>query len=100
MFFILLYSNVFNPQKKINLDNPLTPSQKGTVAVRYYLEKTKPEDIQRDRDAVLSVTAQDVKSFKKMVADVLNQKTFCVYGNEEKLKSAKEIFGALEPISK
>ncbi|MCL6098586.1 MAG: insulinase family protein [Bacteroidetes bacterium] len=83
-----------------NLDNPLTPSQKGNVAVRYYLEKTKPEDIQRDRDAVLNVTVQDVKSFKKMVAEVLNQKTFCVYGNEEKLKSAKDIFGALEPISK
>lgn len=83
-----------------NLDNPLTPSQKGNVAVRYYLEKTTPENIQKDRDEVLSVTLQDIKAFKKMVADVLNQKTFCVYGNEEKVKSAKDIFGALEPISK
>jgi presequence protease len=82
-----------------NLDNPLTPSQKGNVAVRYFLEKNSPEIVQKDRDAVLSTTLSDVKGMKKFVADILDQKTFCVYGNEDKIKSAKELFGNIVPLS-
>lgn len=82
------------------IDKPLTPSGKGELAVKYYVEKTNPEDIQAERDAILSVTLKDIKSMKQMVADMLNQKAFCVYGNEDKIKSQKEIFGSLKNISR
>lgn len=74
------------------LDQPLTPSQKGNVALQYYFEKSTPEQKQRDREAVLSTTAEDVKSFQKMIADFLEQNTYCVYGNEEKVQENKALF--------
>ncbi|MGE5431920.1 MAG: insulinase family protein, partial [Syntrophomonadaceae bacterium] len=66
------------------IDMPLTPSQRGNTAVKYYLEKTKPEDLQKERDEVLSTTVQDIREMKKLVSDVVSKKTYCVYGNEEK----------------
>jgi Zn-dependent M16 (insulinase) family peptidase len=82
-----------------NLDNPLTASQKGNVALRNYLEKNSYQEVQKDRDAVLSTTLADIKGMKKFIADIMNQKTYCVYGNEEKIKAAKELFGEIEPLS-
>ncbi|MCX6122640.1 MAG: insulinase family protein [Ignavibacteriales bacterium] len=81
------------------LDHPLTPSQKGDVAVRYYLEKSKPEDQQHERDEVIGTTLSDIKAMRKMVADVLAQKVICVYGNEEKVKAQKDLFGKIEQIT-
>lgn len=83
-----------------DLDNPLTPSQKGDAAVRYYFEKTKAEDLQRDRDDVINVTLGDIKAMRPMVADILNQKVICVYGNEEKLTKEKDLFGRIEKTSR
>ncbi|HLP57744.1 MAG TPA: insulinase family protein, partial [Candidatus Deferrimicrobium sp.] len=82
------------------LDRPLPPSLKGNLAVRYYLEKTKPEDLQRDRDEILSVSLADIKAMKKMAVDILAQKAFCVYGSEEKINSHKELFGKIEKLER
>lgn len=83
-----------------NIDNPLTPSQKGNVAVRRYLEKTTKEDIQEERDAILSTTKEDIRSFAKMIGDVLAKDNYCVYGNEEKVNSEKELFTTLSKLDK
>lgn len=82
------------------LDRPLTPSDKGNAALRYYIEKTKPEDIQRERDEVLRVTLGDIKAMKKMASDILGQNAFCVYGSEEKINSHKELFGKIEKVDR
>ncbi|MEJ2054391.1 MAG: insulinase family protein [Calditrichaceae bacterium] len=82
------------------IDRPLTPSQQGNAAVRYYFEKTTREDLQKEREAALSVTAKDIKDMKKMVEDILSQNTYCVYGNEEKIQSEKKLFSELVPLSK
>ena len=80
------------------MDNPLTPSQKGNASVRNYLEKTSEADMQKEREEVLATSLQDIKQMKKFVSDVLNQKAYCVYGNEEKIKSKKELFGNITPL--
>ncbi|MGE5499994.1 MAG: insulinase family protein, partial [Syntrophothermus sp.] len=77
------------------MDSPLTPSEKGTIAVRRYLENITPEMVQKERDEVLSTTIEDVKSLKKMVNDILGQKSYCVYGNEDKVKSEQALFNSL-----
>ena len=81
------------------LDRPLTPSEKGDVAVKYFIEKISPEYYQKTRDEVLATTAEDVRSMKKLVADVLAQNTFCIYGNEDKINSAKDIFGEVVKLN-
>ncbi|HLP48638.1 MAG TPA: insulinase family protein, partial [Candidatus Kapabacteria bacterium] len=82
------------------LDNPLTTYEKGDRALRYYFEKTKPGDLQQERDEVLNVSLADIKAMKKMIVDILGQKAFCVYGSEEKINSQKEIFGKIEKLNR
>jgi Zn-dependent M16 (insulinase) family peptidase len=83
-----------------SIDNPYTPSQKGNIAVKNYLEKTSKEDVQSERDEILSTTLSDIKEMKKMMADVLSKNAFCVYGNEEKIQLQKDLFGKTETLSR
>ncbi|MGD9899270.1 MAG: insulinase family protein [Calditrichaceae bacterium] len=82
------------------MDKPLTPSQKGALAVKRYFEKTTKDDLQKERSAVLSVTPADIRSMEKMVSEVLAQDAFCVYGNEDKIESEKDIFGKIIPLNR
>lgn len=82
------------------MDNPLTPSDRGNIALKYYFEKTKAEDVQKERQEVLNTTAENIREMKKMVFDVLAQKAICVYGNEEKIKSESDLFDSTLKITK
>ncbi|MFH1196659.1 MAG: insulinase family protein [bacterium] len=75
-----------------NLDNPFTAQQRGNVAVRNFIEKMTLQDAQKDRDEVLATTLKDVKEMKKMVADIMAQNNYCVYGSEEKVNANKDLF--------
>jgi hypothetical protein len=77
------------------LDRPLTPSQKGDRAVLRYFQKTTPEEVQAERDAILATTAEDIRACAPMVEALLNQHVYCVYGNEQKLEQEKELFKSL-----
>lgn len=77
------------------IDYPRTPSQKGSSAVRYYFEKTTKEDLQKEREAVLSTTVQDIRDMEAMVTQILKQNVYCVYGNQELLMEHKDMFGEL-----
>ncbi|MDP4115489.1 MAG: insulinase family protein [Bacteroidota bacterium] len=83
-----------------NLDAPMTSVQKGNKAIRYYMEKTKPEDIQKDRNDILATSLSDIKSMKQMMKDVVDQNNICVYGNEQKILSQKELFNKVEKLVK
>jgi Zn-dependent M16 (insulinase) family peptidase len=83
-----------------NLDNLMTPSEKGELAFRRYMEKTSKEAIQKDRDAVLSTTPEDIRQMSSVLAKVLGQQVYCVYGNEDKLKANKNLFKNLVTLQK
>jgi Zn-dependent M16 (insulinase) family peptidase len=83
-----------------DLDNPLTPSQKGDMAVRWYIEKFRREDLQKERDEVLRTTLADIKSMRKLVSDILNQKAFCVYGNEAKITHEVNLFRKIQGLNR
>jgi hypothetical protein len=83
-----------------NLDYLMTPSEKGDLAFRRYMEKTSKEAIQADRDAVLTTTPADVQKMSAVVARVLGQQVYCVYGNEDKLKANKSLFKNLVTLQK
>jgi len=82
------------------IDQPLTPSQKGSRAVSNYFTKRKQEDLQRDRDAILSTTAEDIRGFSEMVGKILDQNAICVYGSADKIKQEKDLFKNLIRIEK
>ena len=82
------------------LDNPLTPSQMGSMAFKYELEKTTKEQIQKHRDEVLSTKLDDIKAMKEMVGKILAQNIHCVYGNEDKVQQNKDLFKNVMQIIK
>lgn len=77
------------------MDRPQTPSQRGSVAVNRYFSKTTEAVVQNDRDAVLSTTPGDLKTYEKMIAEIISNSPICVYGNEEKLKESAKLFDDL-----
>ena len=78
-----------------DIDYPLPASMKADVAYERYFEKQTKEQMQAERDAILSTTALDIKGMSKMIAAVLNQKNYCVYGNKEKIETNKVLFKSL-----
>jgi presequence protease len=83
-----------------NLDYLMTPSEKGDLAFRRYMEKTTKEAVQMDRDAVLATTPEDISRMSSVVAKVLGEKVYCVYGNEDKLRANKSLFKNLVTLQK
>ena len=82
------------------IDRPLTASQKGDQAFSYYFNKRTEKAIQDDRTAIISTRAGDIKSFAKMIQDVLDKNEFCVYGNADKINAEKALFKDLVNIQK
>lgn len=82
------------------LDQPLSPGAQGRQADRYYFEQLSAEDLQRERNEILSATAADIRSYAELLKDVAAQNYLCVVGNEAKLKSASGLFGSLEELVK
>ncbi|MCG8412381.1 MAG: insulinase family protein [Bacteroidales bacterium] len=82
------------------LERPTTASERGNIATRNYFNKTTKELVQAERDAVLSTTVEDIKSFEKMIKDILEQNAICVYGNNQKIKENKSLFKTTYNVTK
>jgi Zn-dependent M16 (insulinase) family peptidase len=74
------------------LDQPKTASQKGRTAMQCFFEKTTADMLRKERKEILSTTAKDIRGMKKMVGDILAQNTWCVYGNEAKIRENSQLF--------
>lgn len=83
-----------------DLDYPKTPSEQGSEAIYHYFTGKTAADQQRLRSEVISTTLEEIHSLGPVVRDAVRQNTYCVYGNQEKLQSNEELFGALVPIMK
>ena len=80
------------------LDAPLTNSQMGDQAVSMHFMGRTREDVQHDRDLVLSTTAADIRAFEELVREVLAQGRYCVYGPAGRLEAEAGLFGSLVRI--
>ncbi len=80
------------------LDAPLTPSAEGTFSFVAYLVGVTDEDLQKERDEVLSTKVETIRGLAPYVESILDTKTICVIGDENKVEAAKESFMAIEEI--
>ena len=82
------------------MDAPSNPDQKGAKAdVRYIVGMTQ-KDVQKNRDEVLSTTAEDIRNYGKMLEEVLKQNYHCVVGGEEQIQKNKGLFTVTKSILK
>lgn len=80
------------------MDTPLNPSAKGARSMTAYLQEMTYEDIQQERNEVIGATEEDIRSLKDLIAAALSDQAFCVIGNEDNLKSEKELFRELKNL--
>ena len=50
------------------------------------------EQIQKERDEVLSAKAEDIRRLENLVASVLSDEQLCVIGNENNLEKDSDLF--------
>lgn len=75
-----------------DLDAPLTPSQKGEHATTLFLSQRTHEELQLERDAVLSTTQEDIRNFQHLVTSSMAQNVICAYGNADQLTADQSLF--------
>lgn len=83
-----------------DIDSPLTPSMKGETAISNYFSNITYEDLQRERDEILSTTEEDIRNLAKLVDECLKKDYICVLGGEEKIENNKNLFNTLTTVFK
>jgi len=78
-----------------DLDFPLSPAMKGERACEHYFRKISYEDIQRERLEVLNTDVDKIREFGDMIEKIMKENYLCVFGNEEKIKENKNVFGSI-----
>lgn len=74
------------------VDTPLPPRAKGGRSMYAYITGITEEDVQRERDEILTAREEDIRDCAEMVEAILSEDRICVLGNEEKVKENQELF--------
>ena len=80
------------------VDTPLTPASKGSHSLACYLGKVSDEDVQKERDEILNVTEEILRSLYKYIDAITADNNICVVGNYEKINESKELFMGTEQL--
>ncbi|MDO4292727.1 MAG: insulinase family protein [Eubacteriales bacterium] len=81
-----------------DMDVPMNPAAKGLRSLSMYLTNQTVEELQKERDQVLDVTAEDIRALAGHIRAFLSDECLCVVGNEKKLEAEKERFLTLEQL--
>ena len=82
-----------------NMDTPLTPSGKGQRSLNAYMSHVTFEDVQRDRDEVLSTGVKEIRALSKYLKALWGAGAFCVIGGEDKIEENRELFNKTRSLS-
>ncbi len=80
------------------MDNPMTPSQAGAFSFAAYVSGVTDEQLQQDRDEVLSVTPEVIAGLAPIVRAISDSGILCVVGNEDRLKETKDSFKTVRNV--
>lgn len=82
------------------MDSPLSPASKGRTAVSLWFSGFTSEDIQKEREEVLTATQHSIRQLADMVTRLMEQNLYCVVGSEGKLEKASHLFTETIPAFK
>ena len=80
------------------MDHPMTASGLGRYSLAAYLTGTTPEQMQKERDQILDVTAEDIRSLAPYLDALIDDQCICVVGSEEKIEGARDLFDKVEKL--
>ncbi|MBR0107231.1 MAG: insulinase family protein [Lachnospiraceae bacterium] len=75
-----------------SIDIPLSPMAKGSRNLALWLYGADEDEEQAKRDAVLNVTAEDIRALAPLMRAVAENGDVCVIGNETKIAEAADVF--------
>lgn len=81
-----------------DMDTPMNPKAKGIRSLAAYLGRYTYEAEQKEREEVLSVTEDIIRSLSEYAEAVLSQDYLCVLGSEEKIKEQEKLFMTVENL--
>ena len=82
-----------------SLDTPLTPKNKGLRSRSAYYSHLTLEDLQKERDEVLTCDADAIRSLAPFAECIKNSENICILGSEEKIEEIKDIFTGIRTLS-
>ncbi|WP_035767196.1 insulinase family protein [Butyrivibrio sp. NC2002] len=81
-----------------DLDTPKTPSIKGSYGLTAYMCHADMEQIQKDRDDLLSTDIEKIRSLADYIDAFMEDDCLCVVGEGNKLEQNKDMFGKVEQL--
>lgn len=82
------------------VDAPMTPSAKGEKAATHYFCNITQEDLEKEREEIVTTTVEDLRAQADLIRDVMAKDYLCVVGNEHKLEENKHLFNEIDAIFK
>ena len=81
-----------------DLDTPKTPSAKGSYGLTAFLCNARMENIQKNRDELLSTTKESIRNLAQYVDAFMSDECLCVIGSADKIEEAKDSFDKIEQL--
>ena len=81
-----------------DLDMPMNPAAKGLYGLSAYMTGLTKEMLQKERDEILSATAEDIRGLSAYIKAFMEDDCLCVVGNAGKLKQEEKLFKKLENL--
>ena len=81
-----------------SVDTPFTPQSEGGFSFACYLMDITDEDLQKDRDEILSADCEVIRGLAPYVKLLADEKVVCAVGNEAKIKESADLFDKVENL--
>ncbi len=81
-----------------DLDMPMNPAAKGLFGLTAYMSGLDEAFLQRERDAILSATAEDIRKLADYIKAFMSEDFLCVVGNAGRLKADEKLFRKIENL--
>ena len=81
-----------------DLDVPLNQYAKGELSLGAWFAGITEEELQEERNQILTAQPEDIQALGDLVEAVLKQRNICVVGSESALEKNREILKQIEPL--
>ena len=80
------------------MDRPLHAPAMALAQLSNYFWKMKDEELQKDRDEVLSCTPETIRGFAPYIRALLEKGGICTLGNASQIEKQSELFGSVREL--
>ena len=80
------------------MDSPMNAAAKGLFSLTAYMADITDEDLQKERDELLAMTASDLRHTAEQIRAFMEDGCLCAVGNAEKISGEEKLFDKVENL--